>query len=421
MAIPLPTLDDRKWIDLVQEARALVPRYASEWTDHNVHDPGITLIELLGSRTEMSLYRLNHISQRHLLKFLALAGITPRGPIPAAATISIGPLAAGTSFDLPQGTQFASLDMDGQPVPFSTTRELHLAPVTLAALLTVDGAGNWRRLADEMQAGHAITVMGVPSAVGAAVYWGFSQLPAGVPVSMGLWFDGAGHHATERARVFQEAKEQRETCRPMNPGFICKDAEATRGTPMFLPPHHHSVRLIWEISTAGATWTELQQISMPARPAAGQIVDDTRSLTLNGIVEFFAPANIAPLAVGGNPTPLVYLRARLSKGAYDAPVVLRAAKPNSTYVQQSVPLWQTIVIRRSVVPVNPPPTAGALTSLSFTSNLDAEITALTFLAAGTGGAPSFRMLAHTPPAGGIAGSLTLELFTLGHGTAVPLQ
>ena len=46
MPLPLPNLDTRRWADLVDEGVALVPRYGGTWTDHNVHDPGITLIEL---------------------------------------------------------------------------------------------------------------------------------------------------------------------------------------------------------------------------------------------------------------------------------------------------------------------------------------------------------------------------------------
>ena len=42
IALPLPNLDDRRWADLVEEGRALIPFYAPEWTDHNASDPGIT-------------------------------------------------------------------------------------------------------------------------------------------------------------------------------------------------------------------------------------------------------------------------------------------------------------------------------------------------------------------------------------------
>jgi hypothetical protein len=67
MPLPLPNLDTRRWADLVQEGRALVPRYAPEWTDHNAHDPGITLMELLAWLAEMNIYRLNQIPPRHRL------------------------------------------------------------------------------------------------------------------------------------------------------------------------------------------------------------------------------------------------------------------------------------------------------------------------------------------------------------------
>ena len=46
MPLDIPNLDDRRWADLVEDARALIPRQAPRWTDHNAHDPGITFIEL---------------------------------------------------------------------------------------------------------------------------------------------------------------------------------------------------------------------------------------------------------------------------------------------------------------------------------------------------------------------------------------
>ena len=63
--LQLPNLDDRRWADLVEDARALIPQLAPEWTDHNVHDPGITVVELLASIAELDIYQLNQISDRH--------------------------------------------------------------------------------------------------------------------------------------------------------------------------------------------------------------------------------------------------------------------------------------------------------------------------------------------------------------------
>ena len=44
--LPLVNLDDRTWQELVDQAKALIPRYTPEWTDHGPADLGITLIEL---------------------------------------------------------------------------------------------------------------------------------------------------------------------------------------------------------------------------------------------------------------------------------------------------------------------------------------------------------------------------------------
>src|SRR3989454_12132410 len=72
MPLHLPNPDDRRYADLVEEARTLIPRNAPEWTNHNPSDPGITLIELLAWITEATLYRINRIPERSYLNFVSL-------------------------------------------------------------------------------------------------------------------------------------------------------------------------------------------------------------------------------------------------------------------------------------------------------------------------------------------------------------
>ena len=40
-----PNLFERRFGDLMEIGRAKLPSLAPEWTDHNAHDPGITLME----------------------------------------------------------------------------------------------------------------------------------------------------------------------------------------------------------------------------------------------------------------------------------------------------------------------------------------------------------------------------------------
>ena len=61
MALPVPNLDDRRFQDLVDDAKRLVQQRCPEWTDHNVSDPGVTLIELFAWMTDQLVYRLNRV------------------------------------------------------------------------------------------------------------------------------------------------------------------------------------------------------------------------------------------------------------------------------------------------------------------------------------------------------------------------
>src|SRR5688572_12246055 len=75
MPLPVPTIDDRRYKDLVDELVSRIPVHTPEWTNFNAADPGITLIHLFAHLTESMLYRANQIPERNRLKFLQLLGI----------------------------------------------------------------------------------------------------------------------------------------------------------------------------------------------------------------------------------------------------------------------------------------------------------------------------------------------------------
>ncbi|KFA94824.1 LamG-like jellyroll fold domain-containing protein [Archangium violaceum] len=70
--LKLPRLDDLTHAGLVEEARALIPMLAPEWTDHNPSDPGITLLEMFAWLTELTVYRLDQVPERSYWTFLKL-------------------------------------------------------------------------------------------------------------------------------------------------------------------------------------------------------------------------------------------------------------------------------------------------------------------------------------------------------------
>ena len=85
MTLPVPNLDDRRFQDLVDDAKRLIQQRCPEWTDHNVSDPGVTLIETFAWMTDLLLYRLNRVPDRNYIKFLELIGVRLFAPTAARA------------------------------------------------------------------------------------------------------------------------------------------------------------------------------------------------------------------------------------------------------------------------------------------------------------------------------------------------
>ena len=87
LRLPEIQLDDRRFQDLVSEARLKINRACPEWTEHNVSDPGITLIELFAWMTEMTIYRLNRVPDKLHVALLDLLGIQLDGPSAARTDV----------------------------------------------------------------------------------------------------------------------------------------------------------------------------------------------------------------------------------------------------------------------------------------------------------------------------------------------
>jgi predicted phage baseplate assembly protein len=132
--LPAPNLDDRTFQDLVDVAKRLVQQRCPTWTDHNVSDPGVTLIEAVAQMIDQLIYRLNRVPDLNYIKFLELIGVELRPP--AAAR---GQATFWLSSPQPQTvmvrdeSQVATPRTDiADPVVFSTTRELAIIPCEFA-------------------------------------------------------------------------------------------------------------------------------------------------------------------------------------------------------------------------------------------------------------------------------------------------
>lgn len=144
MPLPAPNLDDRRFQDLVDDAKRLVQRRCPEWTDHNVSDPGVTLIETFAFMVDQLLYRLNRVPERHYLKFLDLLGVKPFAPTAATGEVTFWLSAARDApVIVPAGTHVATVRMETEdPVTFETVEELAIVPCKLDRVMTAPADGD---------------------------------------------------------------------------------------------------------------------------------------------------------------------------------------------------------------------------------------------------------------------------------------
>lgn len=178
MALPAPNLDDRTFQDLLREARAKIPQYCPEWTDHNLSDPGITIIELFAWMIEVLLYRLNKVPDKNYIKFMELIGIVLAPPKPARADV-IFRLSAPRpeSITIPRGTEVATVRTETrEAITFTSDEDLTITPPVLAYAMTTQDDSTFKDCmqALSMPGQYAFVFEDVPKP-GNALYLGYSE------------------------------------------------------------------------------------------------------------------------------------------------------------------------------------------------------------------------------------------------------
>ncbi|MGW0103311.1 putative baseplate assembly protein, partial [Nocardia sp. NPDC003354] len=138
MPLPSPNLDDRRFQQFVDDAKRYIQQRAPEWTDHNVSDPGVTLVETVAHMADQIVYRLNRVPDKNHLAFLDLVGITLFPPSAARTDVTFWLSAPQEDAILvPVGTEVATLRTErDEAVVFATEQDLRIVPCTLGRLVT---------------------------------------------------------------------------------------------------------------------------------------------------------------------------------------------------------------------------------------------------------------------------------------------
>ncbi len=147
MTLPPLELDDLRFQDLVNECRRHVTELCPEWSEVNVSDPGITLIELFAWMTDQLSYRINRIPEKLQLALLSLLDVHLHPPVAATAELRFrleGPTRERVHIPAWRTEASTPRAAGRDPVVFQTVQDFTIAPLELDVYLLERGNGNER-------------------------------------------------------------------------------------------------------------------------------------------------------------------------------------------------------------------------------------------------------------------------------------
>ncbi len=180
MTLPVTNLDDRSFQDIVDEAKRLIPTYCPEWTNHNLSDPGVALIELFAWMTEMTLYRLNQVPDVFYTRMLNLLGFEPFPATAARADLTFWLSGALDQVAVvPAGTTVATVGDVGETRVFTTLEDLSISTPTLRASLTSMGVDVYADVWEDLRIERSAVTCFRSVTPGDCFFLGFEQSLAG--------------------------------------------------------------------------------------------------------------------------------------------------------------------------------------------------------------------------------------------------
>lgn len=131
--LPVITLDDERFEEIMEKARKMIPGLYPEWTDYNYHDPGITMLEMLAWLKEVQQFHMDQIGQYHIRQYLKLLGVEPSHRKPAETLVSVSELSgSGTVL---KGSRFLA-----SRIPFELESERYLENTKISRILVTEAS-----------------------------------------------------------------------------------------------------------------------------------------------------------------------------------------------------------------------------------------------------------------------------------------
>lgn len=337
MGLEIPDLDDWTFEEAIEDARKQLPVHSDDWTDHNVHDPGITILEALAWVAQTQTYQLDQVTDAHRRKYLELLGDTPRPPTQASVDLSVtlDPDTAPTL--LPAGTSVEAIVGPDDIEHYTTDAPVALTDATLERVVTEGSFGrNDLSRANRSESVH-FPFFGPEAAVGSTCYLGFDSDPfvdvdvpaAHAPVNESVGDEsstevgstsGSAPGTGDQPRGSDTGESTEETIRPrfdLHVEYYDADlpdpAEHGDVSGGYLEP---TVDVDWSYCMAPSRW-----YADDAWGSLDVVFDETNSLYEGGTIGFAAPPDYAPTMgpFPGDDRDLLWIRCVLDDAGYESP------------------------------------------------------------------------------------------------------
>ncbi len=301
MGVNIPDLDDREFEAVFEEAKRKVPVHTEEWTDHNRHDTGIAILEVLTWISETYTYQIDQISDRDREKYLQLLGVERQPPEPATAELAVTPPPGTDGVTVEAGEQLLVDDRSGATETFETVDDETLIEAEIERVLTVSGADTVNNTRESRTDNTHFYAFGQDPDTDDALYLGFDRNPFAATDEFELTVEYHDSHLPE---------------------------PATHGD--FTSTFEPSVSVVWEHCTHYPGWDDDEVWS-----ALPVVADETASFYDGGRVTFREPPGwiddteaVDSASVHGQPSGLYWIRARIAEAGYERPPQLDSLRLN---------------------------------------------------------------------------------------------
>lgn len=285
MALPAPNLDDRRFQDLVDDAKRLIQQRCPTWTDHNVSDPGVTLVETFAWMTDLLLRRLNRVPDRNYVKFLQLLGVRLLPAVPARTLVTFWLSAPQpAAVHVAAGIQVATVRTESeQAITFTVVEDLAIVPCSLAHVASTISPGTVRPHDQALEFQEAIRCFDATPKPGDALLLGLSQPVPSCAVALRIdcsTAEGRGVDPTNPPLVWEAMTGEgwaRCTVDRDGTGGLNQPGEVV----LHVPPDHTA----GELGDLGAAWLRCRVVpaSGAQRPYGDSpVITSVRAFTVGG-------------------------------------------------------------------------------------------------------------------------------------------